>query len=159
MHKSHQSRATASYSRVMVSKSSRIEDVLVTLRAHAKRITAPKRAVVEVLVGATDHLTADEVTQRVQLLRPDVSPSTVYRILEELESLLLVTHSHVGHAASVYHLAGRSHGHVTCEVCHVTFEVESSVFDRLSRELMSANNFELDRHHVALSGVCAACRP
>ncbi|HEY5302529.1 MAG TPA: transcriptional repressor [Acidimicrobiales bacterium] len=142
----------------MVSDASRGDDVLATLREHAKRITAPKRAVVEVLVGATDHLTADEVTRRVQLLRPDVSPSTVYRILEELENLLLVTHSHVGHAASVYHLAGQSHGHVTCQVCHFTFEVESSIFNRLARDLMSINNFELDRHHVALSGVCAACR-
>jgi Fur family ferric uptake transcriptional regulator len=136
----------------------RSEEVLGTLRLHAKRITAPKRAVVEVLVGADDHLTADELTRLVQQLRPDVSPSTVYRILEELEDLALVVHSHTGHAAAVYHLAGRSHGHVTCEVCHVTFEVSSEIFDRVARELDTTLGFELDRHHVALSGVCARCR-
>jgi Fur family ferric uptake transcriptional regulator len=136
----------------------RTEEVLATLREHAKRITAPKRAVVEVLVSADDHLTADEVTQRVQQLRPDVSPSTVYRILEELDDLALVVHSHAGQAAAVYHLAGRSHGHVTCENCHVTFEVSSDVFDRLSRELKSTLGFVLDRHHVALSGLCAHCQ-
>jgi Fur family ferric uptake transcriptional regulator len=134
------------------------EEVLSTLRQHAKRITAPKRAVIEVMVGAQDHLTADEVTQRVQLLRPDVSPSTVYRILEELEDLQLVVHSHTGHAAAVYHLAGQSHGHVTCAQCHVTFEVSSQIYDRLARELISVHGFELDRHHVALSGLCAHCR-
>jgi Fur family ferric uptake transcriptional regulator len=136
----------------------REEEVLATLREHAKRITAPKRAVVEVLVRADDHLTADEVTQLVQLRRPDVSPSTVYRILEELQDLDLVVHSHAGQAAAVYHLAGRSHGHVTCDVCHVTFEVASDVFDRLARELMTRTGFELNRHHVALSGVCAHCQ-
>ena len=136
----------------------RSEEVLDTLRLHAKRITAPKRAVVEVLVGADDHFTADEVTRLVQQLRPDVSPSTVYRILEELEDLALVVHSHTGHAAAVYHLAGRSHGHVTCAVCHVTFEVSSDIFDQVARELDSTLGFELDRHHVALSGVCAHCR-
>jgi Fur family ferric uptake transcriptional regulator len=136
----------------------RADDVLETLRDHAKRITGPKRAVVEVLVGAEDHLTADEVTQRVQLLRPDVSPSTVYRILDELEDLALVVHSHAGHAAAVYHLSGRSHGHVTCESCHVTFEVSSDVFNRLANELLSSLGFELNRHHVALSGLCAHCR-
>jgi Fur family transcriptional regulator, ferric uptake regulator len=134
------------------------EEVLSTLRQHAKRITAPKRAVIEVMVGALDHLTADEVTQRVQLLRPDVSPSTVYRILEELEDLQLVVHSHTGHAAAVYHLAGQSHGHVTCAQCHVTLEVSSQIYDRLARELISVHGFELDRHHVALSGLCAHCR-
>lgn len=148
----------ASYSGSMTTDGARTAEVLGTLRQHAKRITEPKRAVIEVLVGANDHLTADEVTQRAQALRSDVSPSTVYRILEELEDLALVVHSHTGHAAAVYHLAGQSHGHVTCAVCHVTFEVSSDVFNRLASELMSSLGFELDRHHVALSGVCATCQ-
>ncbi len=136
----------------------RYEEVLDTLRRHAKRITAPKRAVVEVLLAGADHLTADEVTREVQRVRPDVSPSTVYRILEELEDLGLVVHSHAGHAAAVYHLAGRSHGHVTCEICHVTFEVPTHVFDRMARDLDELLGFDLDPHHVALAGVCAPCR-
>ena len=142
----------------MATNEARADEVLDTMREHAKRITRPKRAVVEVLVEADGHLTADEVTQRVQLLRPDVSSSTVYRILDELEDLALVVHSHAGHAAAVYHLSGQSHGHVTWQISHVTFEVSSDVFNRLARELMTSLGFELDRHHVALSGVCAHCR-
>ena len=135
-----------------------VEEVLDTLRRHHKRITAPKRAVVQVLVGSEDHLTADEVTRLVQHVRSDVSPSTVYRILEELEDLDLVVHSHTGHAAAAYHLAGRAHAHVTCEICHVTFEVSSTIFDRVAGELNTSLGFTLDRHHVALSGVCGQCR-
>lgn len=142
----------------MIPEASRSDEVISILRRHAKRITAPKRAVVQVLVDAEGHLTADEITRRAQILRHDVSPSTVYRILEELEDLALVVHSHTGHAAAVYHLTGQSHGHVTCVVCHVTFEVSSDAFNRLANELMSSLDFELDRHHVALSGICAACR-
>ena len=150
--------AESFYSGHMKANVTRSEEVLDTLRQNAKRITAPKRAVVDVLVEADDHLTADEVTRLVQQQRPDVSPSTVYRILEELEDLALVVHSHTGHAAAVYHLAGRSHGHVTCENCHVTFEVSSAIFDRVARDLEATLGFELDRHHVALSGICAQCR-
>ena len=147
-----------SYSVTMTTDASRSDEVLSVLRRHAKRITEPKRAVVRVLVDAEDHLTADEITRRAQLLRSDVSPSTVYRILEELEDLALVVHSHTGHAAAVYHLTGQSHGHVTCVICHVTFEVPSDAFNRLANELMATLGFELDRHHVALTGICAACR-
>ena len=135
-----------------------VEEVLDTLRRHHKRITAPKRAVVNVLVDTKDHMTADELTRLVQHVRSDVSPSTVYRILEELEDLDLVVHSHTGHAAAVYHLAGRTHAHVTCEICHFTFEVSSTIFDRVAGELHASLGFTLDRHHVALSGVCAQCR-
>jgi Fur family transcriptional regulator, ferric uptake regulator len=143
----------------MATLQSRVEEVLATLRAHAKRVTLPKRAVVDVLVSADEHLTAEDVTRRVQAQRPEVSPSTVYRILEELDDLGLVVHSHTGHGAAVYHLAGVSHSHLTCESCQTTFEVPDGIFDRLADELLEHQGFELNRHHVALSGLCAQCRP
>jgi len=142
----------------MSTPDARADEVVAVMREHAKRITAAKRAVVDVLVQAGDHVTADDVTQRVQALRPEVSTSTVYRILEELEELGLAVHSHSGHAAASYHLVGSAHGHVACEKCHATFEVAPGAFDRLARELLATHGFVLDRHHVALSGVCAQCR-
>lgn len=135
-----------------------VDEILAALRQHGKRITEPKRSVAEVLVSAADHVTADEVNVRVQMRRPYVAPSTVYRILEEFEELGIVEHSHSGHAAAVYHLVGGNHGHVTCQVCHVTYEVPAGLFDRLADQLQEATGFALDRHHVALSGICATCR-
>ena len=134
-----------------------VDEVLAALRAEGKRITQPKRAVVRVLVEASDHLTADMITTAVQGFVDDISPSTVYRILEELEEFGLVEHTHAGHLAASYHLAGRDHGHVTCEQCNVTYEVPNELFDRFSRELRLATGFQLDRHHVALSGLCEEC--
>jgi hypothetical protein len=63
------------------------------------------------------HLTVDEVTVAVQDRRPEVSPSTVYRILEEFEDSRFVVHTHLGQSAAVYHLSGAVHGHLTCERC------------------------------------------
>ena len=140
-----------------VASSLTIDEVLAALRAEGKRITQPKRAVVRALVEANDHLTADMITVAVQRYVGDISPSTVYRILEELEEFGLVEHTHAGHLAASYHLAGRDHGHVTCEQCNVTFEVPNELFDRFSRELRLATGFQLDRHHVALSGLCEDC--
>lgn len=136
----------------------RVEALLTLVRGHGKRVTSAKRAVVSVLVASEGHLTAEEVTAAVQSERPDVSPSTVYRILDELGELAVVTHSHAGHGAAEYHLAEHAHAHVTCESCHTTFEVPSSAFDRLAEELRDSNGFVLDRHHVALSGRCARCQ-
>ena len=133
------------------------QEVLAALREEGRRITLPKRAVVDVLVASDGHQTAEAITSAVQRESPDVSPSTVYRILEELEEYALVEHTHAGHSAAVYHLAGREHGHATCEHCHVTFEVPGELFDRFSRDLRVATGFTLDRHHVALSGLCEEC--
>jgi Fe2+ or Zn2+ uptake regulation protein len=135
------------------------EDTVVSLiRGAAKRVTVAKRTVAEVLASAPGHLTTDEITLAVQERLPDVSPSTVYRILEEFEELNIVVHAHLGQHAAVYHLAGAVHGHLTCEDCHATFEIPAAHFDPLSKKLLTTYGFRLDRHHVALSGTCETCQ-
>ncbi|HEY5104595.1 MAG TPA: Fur family transcriptional regulator [Acidimicrobiales bacterium] len=135
------------------------EDAIVSIiRGAAKRVTVAKRTVAEVLAGAPGHLTADEITFAVQQRLPDVSPSTVYRILEEFEELSIVVHAHLGKQAAVYHLAGVVHGHLTCEDCRGTFEIPAAHFDALSKKLLTTYGFKLDRHHVALSGTCSTCQ-
>ena len=135
-----------------------IDEIMATIRSGAKRVTAAKRTVAEVLVAASGHLTADEITQAVQKRRPDVSPSTVYRILEEFEELAIVVHAHLDQHAAVFHLAGSVHGHLTCDECGATFEIPASHFDALGRDLLRSYGFIVNRHHVAITGTCAHCR-
>jgi Fur family ferric uptake transcriptional regulator len=142
----------------MPERDNTVEEILSTVRGAAKRVTVAKRTVAEVLVNATGHLTAEAITSSVQQRQPEVSPSTVYRILEEFEDLKIVVHAHLGQPAAVYHLAGAVHGHMTCESCKRTFEIPALHFDALSKDLQKTFGFKLDRHHVALSGTCAACQ-
>lgn len=135
-----------------------LEEILSTIRGAAKRVTIAKRTVAEVLIAARGHLTADELTVAVQKRRPDVSPSTIYRILEEFEDLEIVVHAHLSQSAAVYHLAGAVHAHLTCERCHETLEIPATHFDTLSKDLQKTYGFSLDRHHVAISGICARCQ-
>jgi Fur family ferric uptake transcriptional regulator len=135
-----------------------IDEILSTIRSADHRVTTAKRTVVEVLVSANEHMTVEAITAAVQQRRPEVSPSTVYRILEEFEELGIVVHAHLSQAAAVFHLAGAIHGHLTCDICKVTFEIPASHFDALSKDLLKTFGFQLDRHHVALTGTCEKCR-
>ncbi len=135
-----------------------LDEILSAVRGAAKRVTVAKRTVAEVLVTTNRHLTADEITTLVQEREPDVSPSTIYRILEEFESLKIVVHAHLGQTAAVYHLAGAVHGHLTCEHCGATLEIPAAHFDALSKDLQRSYGFLLDRHHVAISGTCEQCQ-
>lgn len=134
----------------------RLADLEAAVHAAGKRMTGAKRAVAEVLVRAEGHLSAEEITARVQGLR-EVGASTVYRVLEEFEELGLVVHTHLGAAAAVFHLVGVAHGHLVCDNCGATIEVPASTFDGLGRVLLRRYGFLLDRHHVALSGLCRHC--
>ncbi|MEO9181039.1 MAG: transcriptional repressor [Acidimicrobiales bacterium] len=142
----------------MPENTARVDEIVSAVRGAAKRVTVAKRTVAAVLVSATGHLTADEITQEVQKRQPDVSPSTVYRILEEFEALQIVVHAHLDQHAAVYHLAGALHGHLTCEMCGETVEIPAAHFDALSKDLQKTFGFLLDRHHVAVTGTCDFCQ-
>ena len=135
-----------------------VNEILSAIRGATKRVTVAKRTVAEVLVAAPGHLTAEEITQEGQSRHPEVSPSTVYRILEELEALQIVVHAHLDQHAAVFHLAGAVHGHLTCDECGATFEIPAAHFDVLSKDLMRTFGFMLDRHHVAVTGTCEYCQ-
>ncbi len=136
----------------------RVDDILDAIRTTGGRVTATKRALVEALVDTRDHLTVESLTSVVQLRAPEASPSTVYRNLEELENLGIVVHSHLGRAAAVYHLAGPVHGHLLCSSCGRTIEVPSALFEPIVHEVRAQYDFDVDRHHLAISGVCGDCR-
>ena len=135
-----------------------VDEILSIIRGSGGRITTTKRALAQALVSTHDHLTAEEITAVIQRSAPDTSPSTIYRNLEELEQLGVVVHAHLGRAAAVYHLAGPVHGHLLCEACGMTVNVPSQLFEAISRTVRRDYDFEIDRHHLAISGTCVHCQ-
>lgn len=136
----------------------RRDAILVELRQSGGRLTSARRAIVDALVGASDHVTAEQLAAAVQQHRPDVHLTTVYRFLDALETLGLVDHVHLGHGRAVYHLADEAHHHLVCEECGVVVEVPDEVFTALGHELMARYGFEARPHHFAVVGRCESCR-
>jgi Fur family transcriptional regulator, ferric uptake regulator len=135
-----------------------VEDVLELVRAQGGRATSARRVLVQVLFEHAGHLSAEELAEAVQAQSPDVHVSTVYRNLEELERLGVVSHTHLGHGAATYHLAARRHGHLVCEQCGATVEIPVSFFDPLSQQAASRFGFDVDPGHSALMGRCQSCK-
>jgi Fur family ferric uptake transcriptional regulator len=130
-----------------------------TLRAKGYRIT-PQRQLVLDSVVALQHGTPDEICAEVQRTAGGVNLSTVYRSLELLEELGLVTHTHLGHGAPTYHsAAGDDHLHLVCRVCGAVTETDVSMADGLVSRLAEQHGFETDVAHFAIYGRCQGCTP
>jgi Fur family transcriptional regulator, ferric uptake regulator len=130
-----------------------------TLRAQGYRLT-PQRQLVLQAVTELRHGTPDEICHEVQRTAGGVNISTVYRTLELLEELGLVTHTHLGHGAPTYHAAtDEGHLHLVCRDCGGIIETDSSVADPLVRELAARHGFETDVAHFAIYGRCQGCSP
>jgi Fe2+ or Zn2+ uptake regulation protein len=137
---------------------SREAELLEALRARGVRLTAPRRAVIAALVADEDDVTADVLAARVASAVPEVHLSTVYRTLDALEQLGVVTHVHLGHGRAVYHLTDRIHHHAVCERCGAVVHLPRDVLADVQQRLRDEADFEVDPHHFALVGRCAACR-
>ena len=128
-----------------------------TLRASGYRVT-PQRQLVLEAVTKLEHATPEEIFADIRQTARGVNVSTVYRTLELLEQIGLVTHTHLSHGAPRYHLAAEAqHVHLVCRTCGGVTEVPSEMLSGLADVLEREKRFLVDMGHVALFGVCGAC--
>jgi Fur family transcriptional regulator, ferric uptake regulator len=146
---------------------SRVQTALSLLRDQHERVTRARQAVIEVLDGTQEHLAAEEIVARAESSAPGVHRATVYRALSTLGELGLVTHTHVGGSATVYHLsvpepadhaASAPHAHLQCTNCQAVIDLPVDVLDSLISRVDREVGFHVEPHHAALLGLCADCR-
>ena len=104
------------------SSTERADRMVQSLRAKGERITTSRRAVIGLLASTDDHLTVEDIADRVQALHPEIHLSTVYRTLETLEEWGVVEHVHRGHVPPIHHLAD-AHPHLVCETCGAVADI------------------------------------
>ena len=127
------------------------------LRARGLRLTAQRQLVLEA-VYQLGHATPEQVHQAVREVAAGVNITTIYRTLELLEQLGLVTHTHLSHGSPTYHAAGETqHVHLVCRSCGTVSEVERELLEPLAAQLEQREGFLVDIGHVALFGLCRAC--
>jgi Fur family ferric uptake transcriptional regulator len=128
------------------------------LRARGYRLTPQRQLVLDAVVEL-GHATPEEIVDRVRRTASGVNISTVYRTLELLEELGLVTHTHLGHGAPTYHSAtDADHVHLVCRECGAVEEVPPAVVEESVRRIAADHDFAVDVSHFAVFGVCGVCR-
>ncbi|MEE1942649.1 transcriptional repressor [Streptomyces sp. TRM 70361] len=127
------------------------------LRRRGYRLT-PQRQLVLEAVDKLEHSTPDDILAEVRRTAGGVNISTVYRTLELLEELGLVSHAHLGHGAPTYHLADRhDHMHLVCRDCTEVIEADISLAAEFTGRLRERFGFDTDMKHFAIFGRCRDC--
>nr|WP_155073491.1 transcriptional repressor [Streptomyces taklimakanensis] len=118
----------------------------------------PQRQLVLEAVDKLEHSTPDDILAEVRRTAGGVNISTVYRTLELLEELGLVSHAHLGHGAPTYHLADRhDHMHLVCRDCDRVIEADTRLADDFVERLRREFGFDTDMKHFAIFGRCRDC--
>lgn len=137
-----------------------VDDLIGALRRQGLRVTGARRAVCSILVDSHgEHLTAAAIHGLVEAAeRRPIDQSTVYRTLDTLEGAGLLTHTHLGHGALVYHLAAEApHQHLMCRTCGRSIGVAAGELDPFYRRITDLTGFIADPTHGVIWGWCDDC--
>jgi Fur family ferric uptake transcriptional regulator len=128
------------------------------LRASGLRWTPQRRTLIDVLSKTDGHVTGAELIERCRELDPATIPSTVYRTLDVLEDLGLLSHSHGADGREEFHVQPiAAHGHLHCTSCGTTWEILADEAAAVVASMRRSRGFAVDLSHLSISGQCADC--
>jgi len=129
------------------------------LRKQGYRLTPQREMIVEAVAHAGCHVTAEEVYEQVSARTSAVNVATVYRTLDLLVGLGLVSQADLGDGKVTYASSGHGpHCHLVCRRCGCVIEADYDLIKPFERQLWEQYGFNAELHHFAISGLCAECK-
>jgi Fur family ferric uptake transcriptional regulator len=109
--------------------------------------------------GRGQHATTSDIFSEAKRRKPSIGYSTVYRALDRLRELGLVSEVRIPGAASVlYEPSGSSHVHFVCDGCGRVDDIAHDPSSADIAQLVKGRDFEVTGISLTLHGVCADCR-
>ncbi len=130
------------------------------LAAAGHRRGAARRAVLELLGGQECALTAQEIEDRLRGAQRAVSRASIYRVLDELESLRLVQRVETGQAMVRYErvcAAEEHHHHLVCDCCGIVLPFSDPALERAISSISERVPLAVSEHEIVLRGQCRDC--
>ena len=119
-----------------------------------------RRAVVEHLGRQACAVSAREVETALRRSGRAVGRASVYRVLEQLAGLKLVSRLEVGDGTARYEVAlpsGEHHHHLVCDECGAVTPFEDPELERTIERVAERMPFAVAEHDIVLHGRCGAC--
>ncbi|MGB7213206.1 MAG: transcriptional repressor [Gemmatimonadales bacterium] len=129
------------------------------LRDHRLPVTAPRERVAQAIFAADGHPSADGVARSLRTGGAPVGVATVYRTIELLVASGLIRARDFGEGARRFEpsMGNDDHGHFICRRCGAVTEFSTERLQRMLPLMADEAGFRLERHDVALHGVCQLC--
>ena len=134
-------------------------DIAGKLSKQGYRLTPQRMMILSAIENSDNHISAEEIYAQIIAKYPNVNISTVYRTLELLGRLGLVTETNLGEGRVRYHPAEKGHHHhLVCRECGAIIDLDESLLAPLKSALLQEYKFIADLSHLAILGQCVNCR-
>ena len=110
------------------------------MRDHGFRVTPQRQLILEAIYESGGHTTPEEIYERVHAKAPAVNLATIYRTVDFLRELRLITEMHVG-GKTYYEIAGEApHHHLVCRRCGHVEQIDHATWSIYLHGLSTNSN-------------------
>jgi Fur family peroxide stress response transcriptional regulator len=149
----------------MNSDPKKFDDLVTRVRKNGFRLTKQRMAVLKTLAGNKEHLSAEELFERVKTDYPLIGLATVYKTIAMLKDMGEITEININNDSARYD--GRvegPHPHFVCTQCNSVqdlddiIEIEHPIIDNISKSLIHRKGFKIENFRLNFFGSCPNCQ-
>jgi Fur family ferric uptake transcriptional regulator len=136
-----------------------LQEAIERVRQLGLRLTQQRLLVLQALCDLGGHASVEEIFEQATQDRCDLNLSTVYRTLERLRDLRILSQTDLGRGCAEYEiLTDRPHHHLVCQGCGRVIDLDHGYFTAAAESIRADLGFEPILDHFAIFGLCSDCR-
>ncbi len=122
------------------------------------RMTNQREIILRELKKSRQHLSADELYDKVKKYMPRISLATVYRNLEILSEAGLIGKLEISGRQKRFDYDVTDHDHIYCVVCHRVDNLNIERQGLHTKEIKSAKGYSITGYRLEIVGICPVCQ-
>ncbi|MGB9627778.1 MAG: Fur family transcriptional regulator [Thermodesulfobacteriota bacterium] len=123
------------------------------------RLTPQRMAVIKILSTSQEHLSVEDIYQRVKEDFPVTSLATIYKTINVLKNVGELMELGFGDDRNRYDgIRPFPHPHLICTQCRKILDPDLPTLSELSKELEEKTGFQIVDHRLDFFGICPECQ-
>ena len=122
------------------------------------RMTNQREIILEELQKSKEHLSADELYERIKKRMPRISLATVYRNLEMLSKAGIISKLEISGRLKRFDYDTKQHNHIHCVSCNRIDNIDIKMKNIQYSSLSNVDGYTITGCRLEISGLCPDCQ-
>ena len=123
-----------------------------------RRKSRQRQLILDIIHGEGIHMNADQVFQKIKQKDPSVGIATVYRNLNLLTEMGVISKFQDRNAGFMYDGNPKRHHHFYCRYCGQYFDVSIALEEQLIEQVEKQMGVRVEDLNISLEGCCTKCK-
>lgn len=122
------------------------------------KVTPQRRIILDILKDNHKRLTAEEIADEIKKVHPSVSVATVYRNLNLMVDINLLSRLNLHNAPARYQINQGHNHHLVCMECGEVVNLDICPMQEEVTQLAEKMGFKVSDHYFEVTGICKDCQ-